>query len=421
MNSSELLYNLLWILFYLALLGVVLYIIGNVILKKIRTKKEGEHKYELTFLQVKLPETNETEIAAAEQMFAGFSGLMKDPLAAIFSGQHRISFEIVSKMDGIYFYVVVPDELVNLVEKQINGAYPEAEIDLVDPEEVWDRGAFTSVMELTLAGPQFYPIKVYENMGNDTMNAITSVMSKLGENDALAIQYVISPAGEGWRSKGNNYVASVRNAQNNPESKVKVDPSFVEGVEKKIAKTGFKVALRFVSLSEDKINADSHLQNLFSSFEQFTDVKYNRFRRRKKKSQNIMSILNIEELATIFHFPNKDVKTPRIKWLEARKLPPPSNLPSEGTYLGKSIFRGQSSDVRVKRKDRQRHMYIIGQTGTGKSVQLMYLAAQDIQNGEGVCVIDPHGTDVAELLEKIPPERADDVIYFNPSNDWILL
>lgn len=430
MDSSQVLYTLIWTLVYIAILIGVFYLIGNVVFTKLRRKKEGEHQFNLTFMQVKVPEENEVEIAAAEQMFAGFSGLQKDFLAALIGGQHRISFEIVSKIDGIYFYVVVPDELVTLVEKQINGAYPEAEIDLVDPEEVWDRGAYTSVNELTLAGPSFYPIKVYENLGVDAMSAITSVMSKLGENDALAIQYVISPAGEGFRTKGNNYVGSVRNAQNDPERKIKVDPSFVEGVEKKIAKPGFKVAIRFVSLAEDKINAESHLQNLFSAFEQFTDAKYNRFRRRRKKSPKIiddfiyrrlspfrnMPVLNIEELATIFHFPNKNVRTPRIKWLEARKLPPPSNIPVEGTYLGKSVFRGVSTDVRIKRKDRQRHMYIIGQTGTGKSVQLMYLAAQDIQNGEGVCVIDPHGTDVAELMEKIPPERLDDVILFDVSD-----
>ncbi len=128
------------------------------------------------------------------------------------------------------------------------------------------------------------------------------------------------------------------------------------------------------------------------------------------------SVLNIEELANVFHFPNKTVQTPNIIWLDARRSTAPINLPEEGLYLGKSVFRGVEKEVRIREDDRRRHFYIIGQTGTGKSQLLMSLALQDIQAGRGVAVIDPHGSDIDELLQKIPPERVDDVILFDVSD-----
>jgi hypothetical protein len=440
MDFVDIFLNLTWVVLYLVVFVIILGVSLSLVARFLRRKRERASQYSLTFLQIKLPKENEIEIQAAEQMFSGLVGIQKGFLSSVFSGKHRISFEIVSKVEGIGFYVVTPDNLVNLVEKQINGAYPEAEIDIVDPNEVWDRGAYTSVLELKLAGPPYYPIKSYEDMGTDTLNAVTSAMSKLTDDEALAIQFIVSPAGKSWRQQGQRFISNIRAAQNNPEKPAKVDPTFLEGVEKKVGKSGFDVTLRVISLAEDKTIANSHLQNVVSSFEQFTDVNYNRFKKRKfKSSRNITddfiyrrlsavnihiplfdipiyrntSLLNIEELATIFHFPGKEVQTPNIVWLESRKAAAPVNVPREGTYLGTSIFRGVSTDINIKQDDRRRHTYIIGQTGTGKSKQLMYMAWQDIVKGNGLCVIDPHGTDINELLEKIPPERAEDVILFD--------
>ena len=127
------------------------------------------------------------------------------------------------------------------------------------------------------------------------------------------------------------------------------------------------------------------------------------------------SLLNSEELATIFHFPNKQVETPHIHWLTAKSAPAPAQIPQEGLYLGKSVYRGLSRNIYISDKDRARHMYIIGKTGTGKSEFLMDMILQDIRAGKGVCFIDPHDS-VEKLLEYIPPERAEDVIYFDPSD-----
>lgn len=445
MNINDLLYNTFWIVTYVVLLIVFIFgIIYNIAAWR-RSKREKLQEFKLTFLQIKLPPDNEIEVKAAEHMFSNLMGFKKGFWQSMFSGEYRISFEIVSKKDGIGFYVVVPDEIVTIVEKQINAAYPSAEIDIVNPHEVWDRGEVTQVAELKLAGPAYYPIKGYEDLKNDSLSSITSSMSKLSEDEVIAVQYVIQPAPDRWRFIGRRYVSSTQTKAADPEKKVHIDTAFLEGIEKKINQPGFYAKIRLVSISKDKITCQNHINNLKSAFEQFTDVKYNKFalksgmfmnqkrivddfifRKIRVKNINIpmldvqlyldTAILNTVELATVFHFPNKDIATPNIQWLTARKAFAPSNIPTEGLYLGKNSFRGVEKRIFMNREDRTRHFYIIGQTGTGKSVSLMFMALQDIMRGEGVAIIDPHGTDIDKLLTQIPEERIDDVILFDAAD-----
>ena len=375
-------------------------------------------------------------------MFSGLMGFRKSFWETLKSGQYRISFEIVSKASGIGFYVVVPDELAPLVEKQINAAYPSAEIDLINPHEVWDRGTYTAVMDLKTAGAAYYPIKTYESLGSDALNSITSSMSKLSDDEVVAVQYIICPASNNWREAGRAFVFGVK-AKNSSDKPTNIDSSFLEGVEKKIAKPGFDTVVRVIAISKDKFTAEAHLQSLQTAFEQFTDVTYNRFKAGRisssvkfidefihrnlhavewqipivaKTLKRNTSLLNIEELATVFHFPNKDVQTPNIIWLGSRTAPAPANVPSEGFFLGNNVYRGVKHKVFIKPEDRRRHMYIIGQTGTGKSEFLKAMALQDIKNGEGVAIIDPHGSDIDYILTRIPKERFDDVVLFDASD-----
>lgn len=443
-NLPETLYNSFWITIYLLVLAGFIFGSFMSFASWKRRQREKIDKFKLTFLLIKLPPQNEFEVKAAEQMFDSLMGFRKSWWQALFTGQYRISFEIVAKSAGIGFYVVVPNEIAGLVEKAINGAYPSAEIDLVNPTEIWDRGAFTSVAELRLKGPSFYPIKVYEDVKGDSISTITSSMSKLQDDEVIAIQYVLRPSSDSWRHAGQGFMARIRNAGNNPDKKVTVDTSFLEGIEKKIAKPGFDCSIRFVSIAKDKFAAEGHIRNAIASFEQFTDVRYNRFKKRSfistlklanefiyRKMRVIdihipfidvqlyrnTSVLNTTEMATIFHFPNKDVQTPGIIWLGARKAAAPTNLPDTGQlYLGKSVFRGVEKKVFMLDKDRTRHFYIIGQTGTGKSEFMKSLALQDIAHGEGLAFIDPHGSDIDDILQKIPENRMDDVILWDVSD-----
>lgn len=443
MNINSSINTIMW----LWIAGLVALMIGTIVFKyyigKKRREYEASNQFKLTFLQIKLPPQNEIEIKAAEHMFSSFMGFKKSFWDTLKTGQHRISFEIVSKVEGIAFYVVVPDDIALHVEKQINAAYPTAEIDIIDPEEIWDRGAHTAIMELGLSGPDYYPIKNHEDIGGDALSAITSSMSKLGPDDVLTVQFLVKPASENWRKSGKSYIGKIKNRANDPNKQVNIDTAHLEGVEKKISKPGFDTVIRVVSISSDKFTSDAHLRALETAFEQFTDVNYNRFvAKRLKSSKKFIddfihrrmravewfiplfdislkkntSVLNISEMATVFHFPNKNIQTPNIIWLGARKAPAPANVPKEGILLGQNQYRGTVTPVHMKDGDRRRHMYIIGQTGTGKSEFLKALVLQDIKAGKGVALIDPHGSDIDDILQRIPEERKDDVILFDVSD-----
>ncbi len=444
-EPNSFIYNTFWISAYLILLVFISTAIVFGFAAWKRKANEKTDQYKLTFLQIKLPPDNEIETKAAEHMFSNLMGFKKSFWKSLFTGQNRISFEIISKSEGISFYVVTPDEISSLVEKQINAAYPSAEIDIVKPVEIWDRGKYTKITELKLKAPAYYPIKVYENLKNDSLSSITSAMSKMGPREVIAVQYVIQPADDSWRMAGRRFISSVKARAANPEKRTNIDEKFLEGVESKIGNPGFNTKIRIVSISDTKQEAESLIQNLVTAFEQFTDATYNRFAKKtfisskklirdfiyrkisiKKIELPIMgiqlysnvSILNNVEMATVFHFPNKDVGTPNIVWLGARRSSAPIELPdeNEGVYLGKSVFRGVEKKIFMRDEDRKRHCYIIGQTGTGKSELMKWIALQDIKRGEGVAIIDPHGTDIDDILQKIPPERMDDVILFDAAD-----
>jgi len=452
MNLIDSLQETIYKLIYGLISVVALSLIFDLIFSILRAKIAKKDAYKVTFLQIKLPPDNEFEIKAAEHMFSSLAGFKKPFFKALLTGQYSISFEIISKSDGIGFYVVVPDEIAGLVEKQINGAYPSAEIDIVNPQEIWDRGKYTIVEELKLKSPNYYPIKGYEELKGDSLNIITSSLNKVGNEEVLAIQYVIQPTNDAWRLAGRRFIGSVKAKANNPNKSVNIDTSFLEAIDKKIAQPGFYTKIRLIAISDDKMNAKTNIQHILTSFEQFTDINYNRFvkrwkilnqnfkiiddfiyRRIRVKDYNIpvfdipiytnVSVLNVVELATIFHFPNKDVQTPGIMWLGARRASAPANLPpenfdpKEGIWLGESVFRGVKKQIHIKNEDMLRHMYIIGQTGTGKSVAMTHYALENIMRGEGVAYVDPHGKDLRELMNKIPEERLKDVILFNPADE----
>ena len=180
---------------------------------------------------------------------------------------------------------------------------------------------------------------------------------------------------------------------------------------------------------KDETSAQSHLRNILSSFMQYTQAPFNGFRVASKSLPRILRdytfrvfvwhlgrkiILNTEELASIFHLPTKFNLTPNIKWLGAKQAPAPVNVPAKGLLLGINDYRGVKTEIRATREDRRRHMYIIGRTGTGKSEFLKNMAIQDMQNGEGLAVVDPHGDLIDELLIHVPENRAEDVVLFEP-------
>lgn len=391
-------------------------------------------KYSLGFkvLKVLLPKDNEIKIDAAEQMFAALYSLKNEGFTSLLRSEEHFTFEVVALKENIAFYVTTPADLKDLIEKQIYGAYPSAEIEEVDEYNIFSQGGKVAFASLTLASPTYFPIKVYKDLPTDGLSLITSALSKMDDGEGAVMQFCLQPAGSGWQTAGERYVANTKKKESDPEkASYTHDPKKLDAIDTKAGKPGFLVSLRIVVNSTDARRANSHLNNIIGAFAQFSSPT-NSFKKGSILFKQIFMIdfiyrymplfnrgtfvLNSEELATVLHFPNKTVETHHVNWLKAKSAPAPSNIPTSGLRLGSSMYRGQKKEIYISEKDRQRHMYIVGKTGTGKSEFLKDMIMQDIRAGKGLAVLDPHGELVEDILQLMPPERAEEVIYFNPSD-----
>jgi len=422
--------NLAYALVFVGLGLAGLFSLGYGFLLWFRNRNREEYSLSFVTLSVALPRDNEIKIDAAEQLFASLHSIKNEEWYRFLQSEHAISFEMVGRKEDIRFYVSVPMELMELVEKQIHGAYPGAEIKKVDEPTIFDEKGKVAFESLVKKNAGFYPIQSFRELPTDSLSSITSFLAKMQEGEGAMFQLVISPMGHKWQSSGHEYISKSKKDEASPEKATyTVDARSLEAVERSTGKAGFQVSIRLVVSAPTKKEAQSLLAQFVGTFSQFSGP-YNSLTKQRIWLKRLFmidfiyryqalfrgrSVLNAEELATIFHFPNKQVETPHIYWLNAKSAPAPAEIPKSGLYLGKSVYRGLSRDIYIGDKDRARHMYIIGKTGVGKSEFMMDMILQDIRAGKGVCFIDPHDT-VEKILEFIPPERAEDVIYFDPSD-----
>ncbi len=394
----------------------------------------------------------------------------------IFYDNPYISFEIAnpSNSEEIFFYLAVPKKFRETAEKQVHSFFPNASVEKVSDYTIFSPGSFTSAAVLRLKNKYALPIKTYEQMDADPLNELSNALSKLQTaEEGAAVQLILCPAGESWRSLGRSIahkmqqgkqlkdvysdsiakkaakgvgkgMADVLLSSSNAKKKennqyqfekdpVQLTPEeqeLIKSIEGKANKTGFRVNIRLLASASSQERADEILSQMENAFSQFENADINHFAIKKRTKNKKFAfdyifrnfngeqavILNTEEIASIFHLPISTTETPKIKWLKSNSAPPPSNIPSKGILLGFNDYRGSKTDIRLTDGDRRRHLYAIGQTGTGKSVFLQEMAKQDAKNGKGMCFIDPHGDSVEEILAAIPKERAEDVIVFDPSD-----
>lgn len=420
----------------------------------------------LVALPKELPKPGETSksekelIAIAEQFFAGLAEIKaKGWFQEFWYGRPHIVFEIAIPHIGeeISFYVAVPKRFETFLEKQIHGFYPTASVESVEDYNIFNPDGVASGAYLSLAKRYILPFRTYTSLEMDPLGSITTALSKIErEGEGGAIQIVARPAKPGWDSLGLEMAKKMSGGKSygealkwkglevmtpskKPEEAVApakasspVDEETIKALKEKAAKPGFEVNVRLLSSALAKERASQLLSHLEGSFDQLALPNFNAIKVNKAEGKALKSLifkfsfrlfnetqkmlLNSEELASIFHFPLPTLETPKIKWLKAKPAPPPANLPEEGLILGKNVYRGEEREVRITKDDRRRHLYMIGQTGTGKSVFLQNMIKQDIENGEGVAVLDPHGDMVEKILSFIPKERVKDVIYFNPAD-----
>lgn len=416
------------LLFLLVAVGYFLFVIFRYRGRELRS-------IDSVLFQISVPRLNEIKIDAMEQLFASLFSIKKSGWKQKFSVQPSISFEIVAREEDIKFYVWTPVEYKDLVEKQVHGAYPDAEVIEVDEINIFKTKGSVAYKSLQLSKANHYPLKTFKDLPTDIMASVTSSLAKMRKGEAASVQILISPAESDWQKSGSKFISDTKKQESTAESaKYSVSGKTLEAVENKVSKPGFITSVRIVIVSDSKETAKTHLSNIVSSLGQtagdlnnlgsrkiynkgafMQDFLY-RYQPMFHVLKNHESILNSEELSTLFHFPNRQITTPHINWLHSKTAPAPAEIPNEGLYLGKSVYRGVSRDVYMGDDDRRRHIYIIGATGTGKTELLKSMIMQDIRAGKGICFMDPHGDAVEDLLKLIPPERAEDVIYFRPSD-----
>lgn len=432
----------------LGIIGAVILVIGiywgfYLLFLWIKHRNREKESLNSVLLQVAVPRDNEIKIDAAEQLFSALASIRKGGRFSSLSPQPQLSFEIVGLPGSIRFFVHTPKNLQDLIEKQINGVYPDAEIKIIEDKDfgqkqflvgneynIFSENGKVAFASLKLKSLDYQPIKVFKDLPVDPLSSITSILAKMIEGEGAAIQIMVSPADDQWKKAGRAHITKVKKAEANPETaKYSQDPKELEAIENKISKPGFNVVVRMVVSSSTIESAKAHLSNIKSAFSQFNGINSftsnkhifkgafaNDFIYRYMPMRGQTSVLTSEELATIFHFPNKAITTPHILWITSKRAPAPMQTPTSGLYLGKSTYRGLAKSVYMSLDDRRRHMYIIGKTGTGKSEFLKAMIMQDIKNGEGLAVIDPHGDLIEDMLPLIPPSRAEDVILFDPSD-----
>lgn len=426
-----------------------------VMMPKHDQKTEGEAKKE-----------EKAIISQMEQIFSSFLYLQKPKL---FQQPYSIAFEIASQIGGadISFYVAVPKYLETAFEKYVQGVYPRAIVEKVPKDyTIFEPSGRAAGAYLKLRENPLFSISTYKVLESDPISTITNNLSKISADEGGAIQVIIRPlqsysfrkSGEKALElirKGKPAIFAVKEASSSeilkatgeviqgpktksdkekeaPEPKQGIDQIGYDAISNKIAKQAFETNIRIVASAKTQGRAEEILGHLESAFSQFSLSAMNSLetkRVHKKELKKLISdfvfrsfnksqanILNLEELASIYHFPTQYIETPYIKSVKSQSQAPPQDLPEKGINLiGKVLFRGEEKKVYFAAKeDRRRHFYIIGQTGTGKSSLLKEMIRQDIEEGRGVAVIDPHGDLIDHTLSNIPKSRAEDIVLFEP-------
>lgn len=407
-------------------------------------------------------------ISQAQIMYSIISSTVTKGIRSKVFGQRHLSFEMIASDGLIKYYAVVPAVLTETVKQAVLSAYGTAKLEEVEPENIFsDVSKISGVVggELSLKKDFVYPINTYEEMKRDAAAAILNAMSGTKNGEGAALQIIIRPASENWIDKAKKKVEEIRDHKKShngisgkildltmdiirapfeaPQEREKdekkedkpltnLQQEEISAIENKTKYPGFETLIRVIASSHSKPRSEAILGGLVAAFSQFDSPNFNGFRytaaRNTEKlatdyifrffdQKNNNTILNSIELATLFHLPEQNViPNSQVERQLTKQVDGPAKVPTEGVILGVNEFRGEQKEIRLLDNDRRRHVYMIGSTGSGKSVLMKNIAYQDMCDGRGFAFIDPHGDAVEDLMGMVPRERIDDVIYFNPAD-----
>lgn len=467
--------TVIFILFVMALIAApIIFLQAR---KTFREQKNYERGLKVVPLLIHLPpssddiqgggrderDVTEETISKAQIIYNIIASTLQKGFKSNFYGQRHFAFEIVGSQGFVYFYAAVPIALLDVVKQAIVSAYPSTRLEEVAEHNIFSPiGKATGTLggEMVLKEHFAYPVATYQELKRDTMQALLNAMSTLGKEDGAGVQLLMRPANPSWRKAASELASRKRKGADKkllhggiakdlatafvkpPEGGKGEEPkkpelsnleqTTLDAIDEKTRHPGYEVAIRVVASSNISQRAQAILSNLVASFALYDAPGKNGFKYVPAKdidglvTSYIMrffpqnhnkNILNSVELATLFHFPDeRNIPTSQLARQDSKQVDGPRNIPEEGLLLGYNVFRGAKKPIRLSDHDRQRHMYAVGQTGTGKSTFLENLALQDMLNGNGFAFVDPHGDTVERLLAMVPKERTEDLIYFSPAD-----
>ncbi len=463
---------------FIVLLAAVSPLIFLQVRKVFREQKNFERGLKMVPLLIHLPPpSDDTEVGSrdvrdvvdeniskAEVLYGIISSTFKKGFKGNFYGQRHFSFEIIGTKGRVQFYAAVPVALVDVVKQAVISAYPAARMEEISEYNIFSPiGKISGTIggELTLKENFAYPIETYQELKRDAMQPLLNALSSLEKEDGVGIQIMMRPANPDWRKSAHAFASAKRDGKGKKKGGVgtlntfltafvkppnakksdggapdkpqlsSLDQNVADAIDAKTRFPGFEVLIRVVASSDAPERSRAIQNSIVATFALFDAPGKNGFKFTPAKDmerfvasyimrffaqESNQSILNSVELATIFHFPDQNsIPTSQLERQASKQVDGPRNVSEEGLLLGYNVFRGVKKPIRLTLEDRRRHMYTVGQTGTGKSTFLENLAVQDMLNGDGFAFVDPHGDTAEKLLAMVPKERTEDVIYFCPA------
>jgi Helicase HerA, central domain len=417
-------------------------------------------------------------IAQGEQLFRTLTSYTTSPLKAFFFGRDSYSFEIINKKGKISFWLVAPEKSISSLEKQIVAAFPRCQISRIKNPETLSPDSFTYAEEYLTEKLQYMPFRTFRNMESEPVNVITNAMSGIDKDDTMVIQLILSPLKPSWQNAARKLALKIQQGQNpdevlypktsfwgsffkiiksiiktqskKPDDELKGDErkidysgkkqaiqltpqqtDIIKKLEDKASQPGFLFNLRVMASSKTPNEAEKIVQSFQPALQIFDIRPYNNLKKTLLPSQKVVKnllmrslniktsrIINTEEACSLWHLPNHLISNQSINFLTSFKPQLPTNLPHKATnsvLIGDAKSGNEKQEVYMGIEDRFRHSYVLGGSGSGKSVLMSSMILGDIENGNGLCVVDPHGELVDDILLRMPAHRINDVIIFAPS------
>ncbi len=410
-------------------------------------------------------------IQIMNQIYKNFYSIIDDKRKYKKFWHNYISMEMFIEKEVIKFIMGVPEEHVDNMEKLISSFYIGAVVDPIDQPKILEAGKYMAGGEFILTKSNAYPIKTYEGFEADPMDSLLSAYSKVFTDEKMCLQILVSPLDENALKELRKQSKKIKEGKNkwfvamllkdirrgitsantdnkdvpkDDEKKNDLTQQQIGDLDKKTEDEIFSIRIRALVTSPDSSRTDRIIDDLARWFSQYNYIGLNTLK--FKKSKNIQEfakdfinrlfrsdngtiknmtkrdkklILSIKELSSIIHIPNaKFNRNPRISRQKYKIIPAPDNIPTDGIMLGYNTYAGVKKEIKImtNNDDRFRHMYIIGQTGSGKSTLIKTCVLEDIRLWNGFCIIDPHGDLIEDTMKYFPKERIDDLIYFDLSN-----